>query len=155
MNTRRDKKINNKIEVDTIYLLDKLENNSKEKENQLIALINDKHKLSMDFKTEFKQEWEKRQGELDQDINRQNTILSNQNQILHNQDVMLREILNRVGVAEQNIEKLNTEIETIKTKLNNMGKIELSTLAKVAWGGLTAIASAGLALLATWITKKF
>ncbi len=65
------------------------------------------------------------------------------------------EIKRDLAKNTQETQTIKKELQEVQEKLNNMGKIELSTLAKVAWGGLTALAGAGISLLVSWITKKF
>ena len=140
LNTRQAKKSQNTLEIDTLDYI-------KEFEVRLfVALDRSENKADA---------WrEKRDADL---ISIKDKVYNALETVLAQQADLQRKYLDIKRDLEKNTfktEKIEVELREVQDQLKNIGKIELSTLAKIAWGGITALVGACLSLGIAWLSKK-
>ncbi len=126
MSEVQEEKSSNTLKIDTLAFITALENRFKEAQNDTLKYIDIKHNISMQFKEDFKKDWNDRQDKIDEDIKKQNIILANQDKILSkqtntiaNQHRILNELKNRINNLEIAI---NEKIKALNTKIDDYQK---------------------------------
>jgi len=157
-NTRQAKKSQNILEIDTLDFIDKIEERLdkkyRERDDDIRDLIKDV-RLAVERAEAKADAWrEKRDKDL---ITIKNTVYEalervekKQAEIEKKQTIM--DIQLSINTTDTSI--IKNDLKKLEGQLKNITTIEVSTITKIVWGGLTALASAGLALAVTWLTKK-